>query len=205
MSPRPARPSPLAAHATPRHPRALASRQRRPLPGGCRRRGPRANRPKDGSLPVTIYRPEGAGPFPFVVLLHGCGGLSARSDVDALGRAVGDPLRRAWGRSGRSSTASHRGASTRSAPDAAAVGGPPRGRRLQRARVAPGAALRRREAHRRHGHVEWRADRARRVAHHAGSTPLHSSRASRSIPAARATSPATSTRLSSCSSATRTR
>jgi dienelactone hydrolase len=28
-----------------------------------------------GSLPVTIYRPEGTGPFPFVVLMHGCGGL----------------------------------------------------------------------------------------------------------------------------------
>ena len=32
-----------------------------------------------GSLPVTIYKPEGAGPFPFVVLLHGCGGLRARA------------------------------------------------------------------------------------------------------------------------------
>src|SRR5262245_43666128 len=32
-----------------------------------------------GSLPVTIYRPEGAGPFPFVVLLHGCGGLKAEA------------------------------------------------------------------------------------------------------------------------------
>ena len=28
-----------------------------------------------GRLPVTIYRPESAGRFPFVVLLHGCGGL----------------------------------------------------------------------------------------------------------------------------------
>ena len=28
-----------------------------------------------GNLPVRIYRPDGAGPFPFIVLLHGCGGL----------------------------------------------------------------------------------------------------------------------------------
>ncbi|HEV7393399.1 MAG TPA: hypothetical protein VGO08_17295, partial [Burkholderiales bacterium] len=32
-------------------------------------------RAAEGTLPVSIYRPPGAGPFPFVVLLHGCGGL----------------------------------------------------------------------------------------------------------------------------------
>jgi dienelactone hydrolase len=32
-----------------------------------------------GSLPVTLYKPGGAGPFPFVVLLHGCGGLRAKA------------------------------------------------------------------------------------------------------------------------------
>ena len=29
-----------------------------------------------GSLPVTIHRPAAEGRAPFVVLLHGCGGLS---------------------------------------------------------------------------------------------------------------------------------
>src|SRR5262245_41385648 len=32
-------------------------------------------RAAQGVLPVTIYRPDGGGPFPAVVLLHGCGGL----------------------------------------------------------------------------------------------------------------------------------
>ena len=35
----------------------------------------RRMRAAHGVLPVTIYRPEGSGPFPFIVLLHGCGGL----------------------------------------------------------------------------------------------------------------------------------
>ena len=32
-------------------------------------------RAPQGALPVRIYHPAGTGPFPFVVLLHGCGGL----------------------------------------------------------------------------------------------------------------------------------
>jgi dienelactone hydrolase len=36
-------------------------------------------RSKEGSLPATIYRPAGERRFPFVVLLHGCGGLGAEA------------------------------------------------------------------------------------------------------------------------------
>src|SRR5437016_690015 len=32
-----------------------------------------------GALHGILYRPEGAGPFPAVVTLHGCGGLVNRS------------------------------------------------------------------------------------------------------------------------------
>ena len=39
----------------------------------------RGKRSGQGGLPVTIHRPSGGGPTPFVVLLHGCGGL--RHDV----------------------------------------------------------------------------------------------------------------------------
>src|SRR5471030_422071 len=32
-----------------------------------------------------LYRPEGAGPFPAVVLLHGCAGRSSKEREDATG------------------------------------------------------------------------------------------------------------------------
>jgi len=38
----------------------------------------------DGLVPATLYRPAGVGPFPGVVLLHGCGGLGA--SIYAWGR-----------------------------------------------------------------------------------------------------------------------
>jgi hypothetical protein len=36
-------------------------------------------RAAQGTLPVRTYLPAGAGPFPFIVLLHGCGGLHHRT------------------------------------------------------------------------------------------------------------------------------
>ena len=39
----------------------------------------RQARSEQGTLPVTIYRPVGEGPVPFVVLLHGCGVLQYES------------------------------------------------------------------------------------------------------------------------------
>ncbi|MCJ9734790.1 dienelactone hydrolase family protein, partial [Bradyrhizobium sp. PRIMUS42] len=33
-----------------------------------------------GVLHAQLYKPEGAGPFPTVIALHGCGGLSGHSD-----------------------------------------------------------------------------------------------------------------------------
>ena len=38
----------------------------------------------EGLVPATLYRPVGGGPFPAVVLLHGCGGLGA--SIYAWGR-----------------------------------------------------------------------------------------------------------------------
>jgi dienelactone hydrolase len=40
--------------------------------GAAEERGARA---AQGTLPVTVFRPSGEGDVPFVVLLHGCGGL----------------------------------------------------------------------------------------------------------------------------------
>lgn len=36
-------------------------------------------RAETGELAVTVFRPEGEGPFPFMLLLHGCGGLGERA------------------------------------------------------------------------------------------------------------------------------
>src|SRR3954462_15789198 len=33
-----------------------------------------------GVLHAQLYKPEGAGPFPTVIALHGCGGLGGHSD-----------------------------------------------------------------------------------------------------------------------------
>lgn len=46
-----------------------------------------------GLLPVTMYRPAGAGPFPFVVLLHGCGGLKHEASWTLLVRPWADLFR----------------------------------------------------------------------------------------------------------------
>lgn len=37
--------------------------------------------PKAGPVPATLYRPDGDGPFPAIVLLHGCDGIG-QSDID---------------------------------------------------------------------------------------------------------------------------
>jgi hypothetical protein len=32
---------------------------------------------RDGFLPAEVFKPRGSGPFPFVVLMHGCGGMDS--------------------------------------------------------------------------------------------------------------------------------
>ena len=34
-----------------------------------------------GVLHAQLYKPEGAGPFPTVIALHGCGGLATAADA----------------------------------------------------------------------------------------------------------------------------
>src|ERR1700726_1534131 len=34
----------------------------------------------DGTLRAQLYKPDGDGPFPVVIALHGCGGLSGHSE-----------------------------------------------------------------------------------------------------------------------------
>ena len=42
----------------------------------------------DLTLKATLYRPEGPGPFPAVVALHGCAGLYTDNNVAAMKRVV---------------------------------------------------------------------------------------------------------------------
>jgi dienelactone hydrolase len=32
---------------------------------------------RDGFVPAELFKPKGSGPFPFVVLMHGCAGMDS--------------------------------------------------------------------------------------------------------------------------------
>ena len=127
----------------------------------------RRTRAAQGFLPVTIYRPEGAGPFPFIVLLHGCGGLYHEAmwktwvtpwaelfRAHGIGTAVVD----SFTPRGVDQVCTRNVAAwaVRRADDAYSVRG-----------WLAEQPVRRCHAHRRHGHVERGAHRAGGVAHDA--------------------------------------
>src|SRR5476649_336543 len=51
-----------------------------------------------GVLHAQLYKPDGDGPFPIVIALHGCGGLAGRSEQVARSeeRRVGKECRSRW-------------------------------------------------------------------------------------------------------------
>ena len=55
---------------------SMASAQAAPAPAPAQVEIPLSS----GMLHAQLFKPEGAGPFPTVIALHGCGGLGSRSD-----------------------------------------------------------------------------------------------------------------------------
>jgi fermentation-respiration switch protein FrsA (DUF1100 family) len=51
----------------------------------AKERGEAVTRPPATELVGELYRPPSNGPFPAVVMLHGCGGLGSRASEDAAG------------------------------------------------------------------------------------------------------------------------
>src|ERR1700709_1705951 len=47
----------------------------------------------NGTLHAQLFKPDGAGPFPTVIALHGCGGLNGQSDqIEPRYRDWAEPL-----------------------------------------------------------------------------------------------------------------
>ena len=115
--------------------------------------------PQPAVLTGDLFTPSGAGPYPTVILLHGCNGVGPNATTWAM-----------WLQSEGyaalvldSFTA--RGFKTVCGNGQPAVGPGPRARRVRRSRAPHGPRPGRREAHRGHGLLPRRMDRGGRVAH----------------------------------------